>query len=188
MAVERYVEQADRSPLSGIVDEDIYAGELTSDGGSGVTAFVYADANETLGLARYDGQAFAREHEDEVREDKYVAGDAQRERAQYHPNESDARVNVRTAEDNGVDPAPSIGHRDVVGVIDAAGGTAASAAEFSGRIVQEGYTDDAATTYDRATGNFKAIGYAYRPAQQAGNSVTEFDRPTRVVLFGEIKE
>jgi hypothetical protein len=188
MAVEFYVEQADRSPQSGIANEEIAPGELVHDDGDGVDVFTYSHANENVGLARYDAQAFAREHEDEERDNLYVPSDEQRNRVQYHPNEADARVRVRTPEDNSTDPAPNIGHRAVVGVIDASGGTAASAAEFQGRVVEEGYTDDAATTYDRATGNFKAIGVAYRPGRQAGENIDEFDYPVRVELFGEIKE
>lgn len=189
MALEFYVEQADRSPRSGIVDEDVYAGELVADDGSGVSVFTYADAAEHAGLARYDAQAFAREYPDEVREDKYVAGDAQRERAQYQPFEDGAVVRIRTAQDNETDPAPSIDHRSVVGVIDASGGTASSAAEFQGRVVEEGYTDNSGTTYDRSSSNFKAVGVAYRPARRNGDGpVSEFDYPVRVEMFEDPKK
>jgi hypothetical protein len=189
MAVEFYVEQADRSPTSGIANEDIYAGELVHDDGDGADVYVYADGDENVYLARYDAQSFAREYEDEVREDKYVAGDEQRNRVQEQPvKEGGARLRIRTPNDNGTDPAPSITDGDAVGVIDAAGGTASSAAEFQGRIVEEGYTDDAATTYDRASGNFRAIGEAYRPARQNGDTMDEFDYPVRVELFGELQE
>lgn len=188
MPNEFYVEQADRSPRSGEADEDIYFGELISDAGSGVSVLTFADANETVGLARSDLQAYAAEWEDDITEELYDASDEQRNRVQYHVLEDAARVKVRTPNDNATDGAPSIGHLDVVGYIDAAGGTVASASEFQGRIVQEGYTDDAATTYDRGTGNFKAIGVAYRPAKQAGDSVTDFDTPVRVELFSEVKE
>jgi len=193
MALEFYVEQADRSPQSGIANEDVYAGELIHDDGDGVNVLTYAatdeDAGGHVGLARYDGQAFAREYEDEVREDKYVAGDEQRNRVQYQPFESDAIVRIRSAEDNGTDPAPTIGHRTVVGVIDAAGGTASSASEFQGRIVEEGYTDDAATTYDRSSGNFKAVGVAYRPGRNAAAVADpSFDEPVRIQLYSDLKE
>lgn len=193
MALEFYVEQADRSPHSGVANEDIYAGELVHDDGDGVDVLTYAatdeDAGGHVGLARYDGQAFAREHEDEVREDKYVAGDPQRERVQYQPFEDSAVVRICTVEDNSTDPAPSIGHKDVVGVVDAAGGTVSSAGEFQGRVVEEGYTDDAATTYDRASGNFKAVGVAYRPGRNsAAVEDPSFDEPVRVDLFSDLKE
>jgi len=189
MALEYYVEQADRSPESGVANEEIYAGELVHDDGDGADVYVYADGAENVYLARHDAQAFAREHEDEVREDKYVPSDEQRNRVQEQTlEEGGARLRVRTPEDNGTDGAPAINHRDVIGVIDAAGGTASSASEFQGRVVQEGYTDDAATTYDRASGNFRAIGTAYRPARQNGDTMNEFNYPVRVELFGELKE
>lgn len=191
MALEPYVEQADRSPLSGVANEDIYAGELINDAGSGVNLLEFADVNDTFGLARYDGFAFAREHEDEVREDKYVASNEQRNRVQYQPNESDARVYIRTINETttGVTSAPNIGHRDVVGIVDE---TDADAPTSEGRIVEEGYTNDenddaVTTTYNRSNGNFKAVGRAYRPEDPLGNAVTGFDRLVRVELFEELK-
>jgi hypothetical protein len=191
MALEYFVEQADRSPRSGVANEPIYPGELINDAGTGVDVFTYADAVNHCGLARYDAQAFAREWErDEDTERRYVptATDDERDRVQYQPFEDAAVVNVLTPEDNGTDPAPTIGHRTVVGVVDADGGTVSSASKFQGRVVEEGYTDDAATTYDRASGNFKAVGVAYRPALQNGDDVTEFDVPVRVELLAEPEE
>jgi len=190
MALEFYVEQADRSPLSGVVDEVITAGELISDTGSGVSKLTFADSGEGAGLARYDATAFARNHDDDVRLPQYEPNDPQRERAQYQPLEDSAIVKIRTAEDNGTDPAPAIGHKTTVGIIDASGGTVASAAEYEGRIVEEGYTDNAGTptTYSRSDNNFKAIGVAYRPAKQAGDTVTDYDSPVRTILFSELKE
>jgi hypothetical protein len=130
----------------------------------------------------------AAETEEDVVEKVYDSG----QRTQFQPFEDSAVVRIRTPEDNSTDPAPSISHKTVVGVIDAAGGTAASAAEFQGRVVQEGYTDDAATTYDRSSGNFKAVGVAYRPdrtpAPVAGDQSDSFDYPVRVVLFSDLKE
>lgn len=200
MALEFYVEQADRSPHSGVVNEDIYAGELVHDDGDGVDVLTYAatdeDAGGHIGLARYDGQAFARDHDDEVREDKYVAGDPQRERAQYQPFEDSAVVRIRTINEttDGVTTAPDINHKDVVGVVDE---TEANAPTSPGRVVQEGYSnnedDDAdSTTYNRSNNNFKAVGVAYRPDQNpapvAGQQAESFDYPVRVVLFSDLKE
>jgi hypothetical protein len=194
MATEFYVEQADRSPHSGVANEDIYAGELVHDDGDGVDVLTYAatdeDAGGHVGLARYGGQAFAREYEDEVREDKYVAGDPQRERVQYQPVEDSAVVRIRTPEDNGTDPAPDVNHQTVVGVVDASA-VQGSAGEFQGRVVEEGY-DDGTTTFNRSNNNFKAIGVAYRPDQNpapvAGQQAESFDYPVRVVLFSDLKE
>lgn len=194
MAVEFYVEQADRSPQSAVANETIYAGELVHDDGDGANALTFTatdeDAGGHIGLARYDAEAMAAEWEEDVVEESYSLD----QRVQYQPMEDSAVVRIRTPEDNGTDPAPTIGHRDVVGVIDAAGGTIASAGEFQGRVVQEGYTDGAGTptTYDRATGNFKAVGVAYRPDQMhtsvAGDQSDSFDYPVRVVLFSDLKE
>jgi len=192
MALEFYVEQADRSPQSGVANEDIYAGELVHDDGDGVDVltFAAADGDGHAGLARYDGQAFAREYEDEVREDKYVAGDPQRERVQYQPFEDSAVVKVRTIEETtgGVTTAPSIGHRDVVGIVDETDG---DAPDSPGRIVEEGYSNDenddtTSTTFNRGNDNFKAVGVAYRPGRNdAAVADPAFDEPVRVVLFSE---
>lgn len=188
MALEFYVEQADRSPLSGVANESIYAGELVHDDGDGVDVLTYAATDEDdghLGLARFDGEKMAAETEEDVVEEVYDSG----QRVQHQPvSEGDARVRVRTPENNGTDPAPAVGHQTVVGVIDAAGGTASSASEFQGRVVEEGYTDDSATTYNRSSNNFKALGVAYRPGLRANEDVTSFDHPVRVRLFGDLEE
>jgi hypothetical protein len=186
MALEFYVEQADRSPQSGVVDEIITAGELISDAGTGVSKLVFADGGENAGLARYDGTAFARDYADDARQPQYEPDDPQRERAQYQPFEDSAVVKIRTPEDNGTDPAPAIGHKTTVGIVDASA-LQGSADEYEGRIVEEGY-DDGTTTFNRSNSNFKAVGVAYRPAKQAADSVTTYDTPTRVVLFSELKE
>jgi hypothetical protein len=193
MALEFYVEQADRAPHSGVANEDIYPGELIHDDGDGVNVLTYAATDEDdghIGLARYDGQAFARDYEDEVREDKYVSGSAQRERVQYQPFEGSAVVKIRTPNDNGTDPAPSISHQAVVGVVDASA-LQGSAGEYQGRIVEEGY-DDGTTTFNRGNNNFKAVGVAYRPGRMhnpvSGDVTDDYDRPVRVVLFSELKE
>lgn len=191
MALEFYVEQADRSPHSGVANEDIYAGELVHDDGFGVDVLTYAttdeDAGGHIGLARYDAEAMAAETDEDVADELYNSG----QRTQYQPFEDSAVVRIRTPEDNGTDPAPDINHKDVVGVLDD-GSTVSSASEFQGRVVQEGYTDDAATTYNRSSGNFKAVGVAYRPDQNpapvAGQQAESFDYPVRVVLFSDLKE
>jgi hypothetical protein len=188
MALEFYVEQADRSPQSGIVNEIVKPGELVFDGGSGVDVLQFADDGANAALARFDAQAFAREYDDDVVTPQYDPNDEQRNRAQYQPFEDSAIVKVRTPEDNSTDPAPSIGHRDVVGYVDASA-VQGTADEFQGRIVQEGY-DDGTTVFNRSNNNFKAVGVAYRPAGplNKGTAVSEFDDPTRVVLFSEPQE
>lgn len=190
MAMEFYVEQADRPPQSAVANESIYAGELLHNDGDGADVLTYAATDEDstghTGLARYDTEAMAAETEEDVVEEVYDTG----QRIQYQEQEADSRLRIRTPEDNGTDPAPSIDHQNVVGIVDAAGDTIASAGEFQGRIVQEGYTDNAGTptTYSRANSNFKAVGVAYRPGQRAGQAEDRFDHPVRVVMYGDLKE
>lgn len=182
MAVQFYLESADRPPQSGVANEQISPGELVFDDGTGVKQFAFADGDYT-GLALYDPEYLSAEDEDAIASGVYETGD----RVRFHPSEDAAVVKVRTAEDNG-QPAPNIGHRDVVGVIDDS--DADAPAGHVGRLVEEGYTADAdddgtSTTFNRSNDNFLAIGRAYRPGRQAGENVTEFDAPVRVVLFGE---
>jgi hypothetical protein len=188
MALEFYVEQADRSPQSGLATEVVEPGELVHDDGDGVQVLTFADDGANAALARYDAQAFAREYDDDVVPEEYDPNDEQRNRVQYQPFEDSAVVKVKTPKDNGTDPAPTVSHRSVVGYVDASA-VQGSADEFQGRIVEEGYSDGT-TTFDRASGNFKAVGVAYRPAGplNKGGNVSEFDDPTRVVLFSEPQE
>jgi len=185
MALEFYVEQADRSPQSGVANEEIYAGELIHDDGSGVDTLLFADGPENVGLARYDAEAMVAEWGEDIVEEKYDAG----QRVQYQPQEDDSIQRVRTIDDETA-PAPAIGHRTVVGVVDETSTDAPSNA--GGRIVEEGYTTDldgdtTSTTFSRANGNFKAVGVAYRPAQEAGQVEDRYDHPVRVIMFGGLE-
>jgi len=114
------------------------------------------------------------------------------QRVQYQPLEDSAILRVRTVEEttDGVTAAPSISHRDVVGIVDEADADAPSSA---GRVVEEGYVNDenddaATTTFNRSNSNFKAVGVAYRPGQRAGQAEDRFDHPVRVIMFSELKE
>lgn len=179
MALEFYVEQADRSPRSGVANEEIYAGELVHDEGAGVDLLVFADGPENVALARYDAEAMAAEWEEDIVEEKYDSG----QRVQYQPQEDDSIQRVRTIGDDTA-AAPAIAHRDVVGIVDE--GTADAPATPEGRLVEEGYTNGT-TTYNRANSNFKAVGVAYRPAQEAGQVMNEYDYPVRVIMFGGLE-
>jgi len=185
MAVEFYIESADRPAQSGIANSAVVAGELVNDAGSGVDPMEFADGDH-VGVAEYSEEFLSAEDEDAIANEEYAVGD----RVIYGGNADADVIKVRTIEDNGTDPAPSISHGDIVGVVDETSGTLSSQADFEGRIVEEGYTDGDATptTYNRANNNFLAIGRAYRPAKQNGDSVTDFDTPVRVVVFGEVKE
>jgi len=175
MAVQYYVEQSDRAYQSGVAAEKVYAGELVHDDAGSISAFAFADGDYS-GLALYDPEFMAAEDEDAIADESVEAGDLVR----YAPDEDAAVVHIRTPEDGG-QAAPAIGHKNVVGVVD--DGSADAPAEMVGRIVEEGYSNGS-TTFDRATGNFIAIGEAYRPGQQNGDSVTEFDTTVRVELYG----
>lgn len=185
MALEFYVEQADRSPQSGVANESVYAGELVHDDGDGVDVLAFADGEENVALARYDAEAMAAETEEDVVEEVYATG----ERVQYQPMEDSAILRVRTIEDETA-PAPSIGHRDVVGIVDETSTDAP--ANAAGRIVEEGYATDldgdtTTTTFNRTNSNFKAVGVAYRPGQRAGQAEDRYDHPVRVIVFSELK-
>lgn len=188
MATQFYVEQADRGYLSAIANEAITAGTLVHDDGAGLDQLLFADEDEDFGLAVYDAETLAAEDHDintTVADFAYDTGD----RAKYQPAEEAAIVKIRTITDNADDPAPSIGHRDIVGIVDETDGTLESgAANYAGRIVEEGYTSNDTTpvTFNRTNNNFKAVGRAHRPAKQNGNTVTAYDEPVRVVLFGEL--
>lgn len=170
-----YTESVDRPYTSAVVAEDIDVGELGALNASGnAEAFDFASHTEEqlLGVATQplSGQQ-VRLDDDDTGGFTYLT--AEDDRASFAGEEDRAVIKVKTAEDNGTDPAPSISHGDVVGVIDTSS-TISSAAEFQGRLVQEGYTDDGATTYDRGAGNFYALGTAYR------DDSTAFDDPVRV--------
>jgi hypothetical protein len=188
MALEFYVEQADRSPQSGVANESIYAGELVHDDGDGVDVLNFADGNENVALARYDAEAMAAEWEEDVVEEVYDTG----QRVQYQPLEDSAILRIRTIEEttDGVTSAPSISHRDVVGIVDE---TDADAPTSAGRVVEEGYSNDenddtTSTTFNRSNTNFKAVGVAYRPGQRANQAEDRYDHPVRVIVFSELKE
>lgn len=180
MALEFYVEQADRSPQSGVANETIYAGELAHDGGSGVDVLTFGDDGSNAVLARYDAEEMSAETMEDVAEPLYEAG----ERVQYQPLEDAAVLRIRTTQDD-ASAAPSIGHRDVVGIVDE--GAADAPANVKGRLVEEGYSNGT-TTFNRSNNNFKAVGRAYRPAKRAGEPQTRLDYPVRVIVFNEFKE
>lgn len=191
MAVNFYVEQADRSPRSGLASEQIHHGTLVADTGTGVEQFSFSHGDYD-GLALFDPEYLAAEVRDSAFVTEATADDFYEvdERVKYQPSEDAAIVKIRTLEDEG-GPAPAIEHRSVVGVIDDADGDAP--AGVVGRLVEEGYTADAnsdgtSTTFDRASGNFLAIGRAYRPGKQNGETITDYDAPVRVVLFSEAKD
>lgn len=185
MAVNFYVESADRASQSGLANEQIAPGTLVSDDGAGVNLLSFADGDYT-GLALHDPEYLSAEDEDAIASGLYEVDD----RVKYHPSEDAAVVKVRTIDGADTDPAPAIDNKTIVGVVDESDADAPSGAQ--GRLVEEGYTTDidgdgVSTTFSRANGNFIAVGRAYRPGRQNGDTVTKFDAPVRVVLFSEAK-
>lgn len=178
MAVQLYIDQSDRSQRSGVASEAVKAGELVFDDAGSVRRVQFADGDYD-GLAVYDPEFMAAEDEDAIADDEVESGDLVR----YAPKESAARLLIRTHPDDAAS-APSVGHEDVVGFVDESAGDAPSNAE--GRIVEEGYSNGT-TTFNRSNNNFIAIGEAYRPAKQSGDSVTEYDTPLRVELYGSVE-
>lgn len=187
MAVEFYIESADRPAQSGIANEAIKAGTLVRDTGAGVDLATYSDGDFD-GVAEYSEEFLSAEDEDAIADETYEVGD----RVIYGGNEDAAVIKARTITEStdGVTSAPSISHGDVVGLADQSD---ANAPTSDGRIVEEGYSNDedddsTSTTFDRATGNFIAVGRAYRPGKQNGDTVSDYDEPVRIVVFGEVKE
>lgn len=174
-----YVEQSDRSYKSGVAQEDIDVGELVTLRSDG------AYRTDQSADGHFDGVADMVERGDAIVHDVddtggFVYKSADNDRVPIGGYDDGAYIKVRTVEDNDTDPAPSIGHNDVVGVVDA---TAVSdtGAEFQGRIVQEGYQDDAPTTFNRSSNNFLAVGRAYIPEEE-GSDISGFDEIVRVVV------
>lgn len=170
-----YIESADRPPKSRLPAEDVPVGTLVVENGSDMVKVAeFADS-------RFDGvadqpltgeQINEYENIDDPNFDVYEA--AEDERVTYGGDEDRARIKVRTAEDNGTDPTPSISDGDVVGV-------AGNGAEFQGRLVEEGYTDDGGTAYGReSTGDFLPVGIAYR------DEGATYDTPVRVEVRGDL--
>lgn len=187
MAVQFYVEQSDRSYKSGLANEVIKAGTFVNNEGTGADL---ADAQDARvdGLALFSEEFMVGEDEDDIVAEEYEVDD----RVKYAPFEGGAIVHGRTIEEttDGVTTAPSISHETVVGVVDTSD---ANAPASPGRLVEEGYTNDedddgTSTTFSRANSNFVALGEAYRPGKQNGDSVTGYDATVRVQLYGEPQE
>lgn len=165
-----YVESQDRAYRSYIVNTDMVAGELGAhDGSNGAVPFDAATHAEEDFL----GVAEAHRAGDQVAEDLDDTGSiffdaSENDRASFGGDADRDVIKVRTAEDNATDGAPNITDGDVVGVAD-------NGAEYDGRLVEEGYTDAGATTYDRASGNFYAVGVALRDGSTAFDDVVRVE-------------
>lgn len=169
-----YIESVDRPFTSAVVAEDIDVGELGALNASG-NAERYDPSTHSeedlLGVAvqHLSGQQ-VRGDDDDTGGFTFLS--SENDRASFGGEEDRAVIKVKTLEDNGTDPAASIDHGDVVGVAGVSGG--------DGRLVEEGYTDNAGTVYGRSdTGAFYALGVAYRPTHDH-TTLNAFDEPVRV--------
>lgn len=181
-----YVDEADRSARSAPANEAIPVGTACTRVG-GLAELLDGSTNTD-----FDGVAdsprrgdYIAEESDESSDYTYQPASAKdansrggeiSDRVPLRGDEDGAVIRIKTPEDNGTDPAPDISPDDVVGV--AAVGTS----EFEGRIVQEGYTDNAATEYSESgAGDFVPLGEADRfDSSDPEASVTEFDTPVKL--------
>lgn len=163
-----YVESADRPYQSGIAQEDIHVGTIVARTGAGqvnLTDDVDTVA-DGVATAPRRGDYIAKEA-DETTNFLYEA--AEDDRVPYADlDEAGAVFKARTIKDNSTDPAPSISDGTVVGVAHKADDA------FRGRLVEEGYTDNGATTYDTASGNFTAVGTVYRDDSSSYDEAVRF--------------
>lgn len=166
-----YVESADRPYQSGIAQEDIHVGTVVARTGAGQVSLTddVDTAADGLATAPRRGDYIAKES-DETTSFKYLT--AEDDRVPYADlDEAGAVCKARTIEDNATDPAPSISDGTAVGVAHKADDA------FRGRLVQEGYTDNGATSYGSgSTGGFTKVGTVYR------DDSTGFDEAVRFVV------
>jgi hypothetical protein len=163
-----YVESADRPYKSGIAQEDIHVGTVVARTGAGQVSLTddVDTVADGLATAPRRGDYIAKEA-DETTTFEYLASED--DRVPYVDfDEAGAVVKIRTITDNSTDPAPSISDDTRVGVAHKADDA------FRGRIVEEGYTDNGATTYNETSGNFTPIGKVHR------DSASGYDEAVRV--------
>jgi hypothetical protein len=180
-----YVESADRPKRSRLAAEDITVGSLVAENGS--DQFQLADAQNDNRISyvadkNRRGDQIAFDEDDTLSfPQTYSAADNNRVIAQQLAD-GDV-IKTRTALDGGGnESAPSISDGDVVGVIDSSAGTLSDASAYHGRIVEEGYSDGDAVTYDRATGNFVPLGVADK------DSASSYDEVVRVMVQRDLEE
>lgn len=168
-----FILSSDRPNTSAYASEEIQPGEAVAIDANGDAKLCTGDDDFTgLAAGMYSGEYVADTDEDWRNSYDNFAYDS----TDDHPmpiggDEDGAGLRMRTAKDNGTDPAPSIDGWTVVGVPAAGDLTTPNDTHF-GRLVEEGYTSGAGTspvTYSRANSNFLAIGYA-KPTGPAVNT------------------
>jgi len=165
-----YIESSDRPRKSRLPAEDIPVGTLVAEDGTGHVELAEQATGHFDGVADnpLTGEQ-VREYEDAPADPNwYVYETAEDERVVYGGDADRDMIKVKTAADNGVDPAASVSDGTVVGLIP-------NGAEFHGRVVEEDYTDEGDTTYGRSsTGDFLAVGKVYKDEENG------FDEPVRI--------
>lgn len=166
-----YVESADRPFKSGIAQEDIHVGTIVARTGPGQVSLTDDSNTDADGLATAPrrGDYIAKEA-DETTTFEYLA--SENDRVPYMDlDEAGAVGKARTISDNGADPAPSISDETVVGIAHKDDDA------FRGRLVEEGYEDNAGTVYGSGSaGGFTAVGTVYR------DEASDYDRPVRFTV------
>jgi hypothetical protein len=166
-----YAESYDRPNQSGIAQEDIHVGTIVvmTSAGQVHNTDDTDTAADGVALAPRRGDYIAKEPDEETTFEYLAAEDDRVPFADF--DEAGARFKARTISDNSTDPAASISDGDVVGVAHKADDA------FRGRLVQEGYTDNAGTQYgDGGAGGFTAVGTVYR------DDASDFDEAVRFIV------
>lgn len=163
-----YRESADRPSQSGIAQEDIHVGTIVARTGAGQVNLTddVDTAADGVALAPRSGDYIAKEADETT---NFLYESAENDRVPYADlDEAGAVLKARTISDNSTDPAPSISDDTVVGVAHKADSA------FRGRLVEEGYTDDGATTYDEGSSNFTPVGTVYRDESDGYDEAVRF--------------
>lgn len=163
-----YVESADRPYQSGIAQEDIPVGTIVERTAAGQVNLTDDSDTAADGLATAPRRGdYIADEPDETTDFEYKSADD--DRVPYADlDEAGAVFKARTITDNSTDPAPDISDGDVVGVAQKDDDA------FRGRLVEEGYTDDGATTYDSGSDNFTAVGTVYRDSSDGFDEAVRF--------------
>lgn len=179
-----HIDSADRAMLGDAVNEDgIRPGEfMFAVEGGGFRKATGADSRVD-GIVEDFSDDHIADHEEDYRTSlaDYTYDASNGDNAAIGGAEDAARLRARTPADNGTDPAPAIQQWSVVGIPDAG-------SSFAGRIVEEGYTNAAATTFDRATGNFNVVGLAMGsdPKTHVSGSFSEYDGLIHVLYRSDL--
>lgn len=185
------LEEYSGSLQSNVVNEDIAPFEVIDDvDGTGLTLLDGDESDPRLGIVLGPESAeWIHEHDRDTDAEEYKSAD--NDRAPYVPHTDGAVVRCLTIPEttDGQTSSPSIGEGNIVGVPDTT--VTDGATGMSGRIVEEGYSNDenndsTSTTFNRSNGNFIPIGRAAK--QSHNNDVTGFEEQVRVRLEKDLMD